>query len=319
MVLFGMYSYHNRSLSTEKAKHSEITESIARNSKQTIEQKIPLEVKPVSTKNVTKSTASPIPEIKRISKTALIPKTTPISKAPLKVTIKATAIPSIKMMPSKKVTPAIKSVLTPVPVQPKLLIEKIKGKGNAGQAIVVAASGFGKVSATIETFEKFNGKWKHVSSISGNIGRNGFAYNKKEGDGHSPVGIFSLGSAFGKYSNPGTAKVYRKSTPNDFWVDDSNSSLYNTWQVGPVNGRWTSAESMYIAAYNYGFVINYNTSKRTPGKGSAIFFHVWSGAGHGTAGCIATSQANVISILKWLKPSKNPLIIEGPMSEILKM
>ena len=81
----------------------------------------------------------------------------------------------------------------------------------------------------------------------------------------------------------------------------------------------TSAENMYIPQYNYGFVINYNTANRIPGKGSAIFFHVWSGPGQGTAGCTATAQNNVISILNWLNPSKNPVIIEGPMSEVIKM
>jgi len=203
--------------------------------------------------------------------------------------------------------------------KPKLLIDKISGKGNAKQAIVVTTNGFGNVSATITTFENVNGSWKQVSSFAGNVGRAGFTYNKVEGDGHSPIGIYALGTAFGRYSNPGTEVNYRQSTTNDFWVDDVNSRLYNTWQKGPAKGRWTSAEKMYIPQYNYGFVINHNTSKRIPGKGSAIFFHVWSGSGRGTAGCTAAAQTNVINTLKWLKPSKSPVIIEGPMSEILKM
>jgi L,D-peptidoglycan transpeptidase YkuD (ErfK/YbiS/YcfS/YnhG family) len=216
---------------------------------------------------------------------------------------------------SSKSTNQISPPIAPKPAS-KLLIDKINGKGNARQAIVVTTNGFGRVSSTITTFEKTNEKWIQVASFSGNIGKNGFVYNKVEGDGHSPIGIFTLGTAFGKYSNPSTKMNYRKSTANDFWVDDSNSPLYNTWQKGPVSGRWTSAENMYISAYNYGFVINYNTSKRIPGKGSAIFFHVGSGK---TAGCTSTSQNNVISILKWLNPSKAPIIIEGPMSEVLKM
>jgi len=203
--------------------------------------------------------------------------------------------------------------------EPKLLIDKIKNKGNAKQVIVVTTSSYSNVNATITTFENINGIWRQIASFAGNVGNKGFIYNKVEGDGRSPVGIFSLGTAFGRYANPGTSMTYRRSNTNDFWVDDVKSSLYNTWQTGPVNGRWNSAEKMYIPQYNYGFVINYNTAKRVPGKGSGIFFHVWSGAGHGTAGCIATSQSNVINTLKWLKPSNNPVIIEGPMSEVLKM
>ncbi|MGH4125062.1 MAG: L,D-transpeptidase family protein [Clostridium sp.] len=200
-----------------------------------------------------------------------------------------------------------------------LLIDRINGKGNAKQAIVVTTNGFGSVNATITTFENINGNWKQIHSLAGNVGRTGFTSNKVEGDGHSPIGVFSLGTAFGRYSNPGTAMDYRQSTPNDFWADDLNSPLYNTWQEGPANGRWNSAEKMYIPQYNYGFVINYNTANIIPGKGSAIFFHVWSGSGQGTAGCIATAQYNVISILKWLNPSRHPVIIQGPMSEVTKI
>ncbi|MGV8984360.1 L,D-transpeptidase family protein [Clostridium sp.] len=214
-----------------------------------------------------------------------------------------------------------KSVAPPVDSNSKseLLIDKIKGKGNANQAIVVTTSDFGTVNATITTFENVNGTWKQVDSYAGDIGRTGFAYAKSEGDGHSPIGIFSLGTTFGRNSNPGTSMDYKQSTSNDFWVDDVHSPLYNTWQQGPVNGRWNSAEKMYIPQYNYGFVINYNTAERVPAKGSAIFFHVWSGAGNGTAGCISAAEENVIRTLKWLNPSKNPIIIEGPMSEVQKM
>ena len=204
-------------------------------------------------------------------------------------------------------------------IKGQLLIDRIVGKGKSEQAIVVTTSSFACISATIETFENVNGAWRQVNSFPGNIGKNGFTYNKIEGDGHSPIGIFTLGTAFGRYPNPGTSMNYRQSTPNDFWVDDSNSTLYNTWQEGPVNERWNSAENMYIPQYNYAFLINYNTVDRMKGKGSAIFFHVWSGEGTGTGGCTAIAEDNVISILKWLNPSKNPVIIEGPMSEVINM
>ena len=230
----------------------------------------------------------------------------------------------LQLASSKKETTSIKQTKIETSssepsTQPELLINKINGKGNAKQAIVVTTNSFGSVNATIKTFENSNGKWKQVHSFSGNVGRSGFANNKVEGDGRSPIGIFSLGTAFGRNNDPGTSVNYRQSTTNDFWVDDVNSSLYNTWQKGPASGRWNSAEKMYIPQYNYGIVINYNTTNRIPGKGSAIFFHVWSGSGQGTAGCIAASQSNVINILNWLKPSANPIIIEGPMSEVLKM
>ena len=64
----------------------------------------------------------------------------------------------------------------------------------------------------------------------------------------------------------------------DVWVDDSASSLYNTHQRTPANGRWASAEKLLNQpAYNYAQVIGYNEA-RTPGRGSAIFLHVDQGA-----------------------------------------
>nr|WP_308201911.1 SH3 domain-containing protein [Priestia megaterium] len=197
---------------------------------------------------------------------------------------------------------------------PKLVVDSFKTLGNAQQVILVTADNYDTKSAKIQTFEKVDGKWKQVLTANGVLGQKGFALSKKEGDMESPTGKYTIGTGFGRYANPGTKLPYRKITANDVWVDDSKSSLYNTWQQKPANGRWTSAENMDIPAYDYGFVINYNES-RTPGKGSAIFFHVGTNY---TAGCTATSKEQVVSILKWLNPEKNPVIIQSPVSELDK-
>ncbi|WP_418056213.1 SH3 domain-containing protein [Priestia megaterium] len=197
---------------------------------------------------------------------------------------------------------------------PKLVVDSFKTLGNAQQVILVTADNYDTKSAKIQTFEKVDGKWKQVLTANGVLGQKGFALSKKEGDMESPTGKYTIGTAFGRYENPGTKLPYQKITANDVWVDDSKSSLYNTWQQKPANGRWTSAENMDIPAYDYGFVINYNES-RTPGNGSAIFFHVGTNY---TAGCTATSKEQVVSILKWLNPEKNPVIIQSPVSELDK-
>lgn len=204
----------------------------------------------------------------------------------------------------------------------KLLVERIANIGTAEQVVIVTTDSFSSDSATIQVFEKSDGQWKQVfSKMLGVIGMNGFGLNKVEGDGKSPVGKFTFGTGFGKNINPGTAIAFRQVNYNDYWVDDSNSAFYNTWQTGPANGRWNSAEKLLISAwlYNYAVVINYNTDARTPWKGSAIFFHEWRAEGSGTAGCIATTEVNLLNIMRWLNPAKNPVIIQGPMSEVLKM
>jgi glucan-binding YG repeat protein len=196
---------------------------------------------------------------------------------------------------------------------PSTIADQFTTIDDNNQLILVTTSGYSTNVAKIRTFEKVDSKWYEKQNISGFIGKEGFATIMKEGAKKSPRGKFSIGTAFGRYQNPGTKLPYRQITSDDVWVDDPASSLYNTWQKqSENNSRWTSAEKMNIPAYNYGFVINYNTVERIPGAGSAIFFHVASSY---TLGCTGTVQNNVLSILKWVDPSKLPVIIQTPESE----
>ncbi|THE12528.1 hypothetical protein E1I69_10750 [Bacillus timonensis] len=208
----------------------------------------------------------------------------------------------------------------PKPVtQPEIsgnIADTLKTVNGNKQLILVTANGYNTNRATIQAFEKdANGKWNPILSTTGYIGKNGFTTNKKEGDGKSPVGKYTIGTAFGQKGNPGTKLSFRNITNDDVWVDDPESPLYNSWQSrSATQGQWKSAEDMMHRLYTYGFVINYNT-ERTPYKGSAIFFHVGSGY---TLGCTATSEANVIKLLKWLDPAKNPVIVQTPAQELNK-
>ncbi|MCH4866657.1 L,D-transpeptidase family protein [Bacillus sp. 1006-3] len=192
---------------------------------------------------------------------------------------------------------------------------KLKTVGKNKQLILVTANGYGTSKAQIQTFERDkNGYWVKKLSVSGYIGKYGFAKKMSEGGKASPRGKYTIGTTFGRVKNPGTKMTYRKITNKDVWVDDVKSNLYNTWQKKPTKNRWKSAEEMNQKAYQYGFVINYNT-KRTRGAGSAIFFHV---SNMYTLGCTGTSQTNVVKIMKWLDPKKNPVIIQTPKSELKK-
>jgi len=200
-------------------------------------------------------------------------------------------------------------------ISEKTVVDQMKTLGNSKQVILVKASNEQTRNVTIETYEKLNNSWKKLHTYSGVIGKNGMTSSKREGDYKTPEGKYTITTAFGRQSNPGTKLTYKKITSNDVWVDDSNSKLYNSWQLASENkGRWDSAEQMNIPLYEYGFVINYNLS-RIPYKGSAIFFHVEGKSGY-TAGCTATSKFNVLSILKWLDPVKSPVIIQTPVNKL---
>jgi L,D-peptidoglycan transpeptidase YkuD (ErfK/YbiS/YcfS/YnhG family) len=204
---------------------------------------------------------------------------------------------------------------------PKIPIEQLHSLGSAEQAILVTAPSYGDTSVKIETFEKINGLWyEKFAPLKGVIGELGFTPKMTEGNKQSPEGVFTLGSAFGKYANPGTALPYQQVNADDYWVDDPESRLYNTWQTGPVNGRWTSAEHLLRSdgAYDYAVVIDFNTD-RIPGDGSAIFLHVWLPQDNSTLGCTALSESDLLEIMKWLDPSKHPIIIQGTADFVSKL
>ena len=50
--------------------------------------------------------------------------------------------------------------------------------------------------------------------------------------------------------------------------------------------------------YKYGAVINYNTNPIIKGKGSAIFLHIWRNENEVTAGCVATSEKNLLTFIE---------------------
>ena len=211
-----------------------------------------------------------------------------------------------------------KYLTTKKPVVNRNLAEGLKTVGSNKQLILVTSNGYHTSNAEIRTFERnAQGKWVPVLTTKGFIGKYGFAKetDMKEGGKRSPIGKYTIGTAFGRKANPGTKLNYRQITSDDVWVDDPKSKLYNTWQSKKkTKGQWNSAENMNISAYTYGFVINYNT-KRTPYKGSAIFFHIGNSY---TLGCTATSEENVKKILKWLDPKKKPVIIQTPINELNK-
>ena len=199
-------------------------------------------------------------------------------------------------------------------------IDKLNKMDNlkaAEQIVLVLADDLETRKATAYIYEKVNGQWQPAfEPIKSVIAKNGLTYDKKEGDKESPIGVFSLYRCFGWGGNPGTKLHYTKFEKNDFWVDDEKSDFYNTYQKGLPNGRWASAEDLYGIGDTYRFfiVIEYNTDVPVPGKGSAIFMHIWKGEESYTSGCTAMAEENLLKIIKWLDPFKNPLLLQYPKS-----
>lgn len=171
--------------------------------------------------------------------------------------------------------------------------------GAATQVLLVVSTGS---TARVRACERRDGLWVSVlGTMSGHVGGRGVAPAgaKREGDLRTPSGTFTLGRGFGQRADPGVVFPWQGVGPRDVWVDDPDSSLYNTWQQTPVAERWNSAEPLDVPAYAYAQVIDYNTA-RSPGRGSAIFLHV--DLGRTTAGCVALPHPDLLRVLRWERP-----------------
>jgi L,D-peptidoglycan transpeptidase YkuD (ErfK/YbiS/YcfS/YnhG family) len=195
----------------------------------------------------------------------------------------------------------------------KDLVEKKAGESQ--QVLIIASDNPSSSVAVVYPFSRLRGQWDLVfKPINAVIGRNGFALpgEKREGDGKTPSGIYPLEFAFGYATTILTKMAYRQATEKDVWVDDANSIDYNTWaRKGETIAASYEEMRRRDNLYKIGIVIGYNTSPVVKGSGSAIFFHVWTGPGTPTAGCIAMAEADLMAILDWLDPSQKPLVVMG--------
>ncbi len=161
--------------------------------------------------------------------------------------------------------------------------------------------------------EDENSPWKvELGPMKAQIGRNGFGNpgEKEEGNGKLPAGEWDLAFAYGFAPEPpAELKIpYRQITDSDFWVDESTAPEYNHWVSGPEPAVSHESLTQLKIRYNIGLVTLYNVHPTNPGKGSAIFLHVWLNPENPTAGCVALDRDDVVKILQWLDSSKRPRI-----------
>jgi len=206
------------------------------------------------------------------------------------------------------------------------------------QLMVVITDGWSNIQGTIYCFEKHHNKWTLKFSNPIVVGGKGLGIGdgviplsidnapvKKEGDMKSPAGFFTIGTAFG-YADYKDAKwiknPYVRATDTLICVDDVHSAYYNTLvDNDPKKSDYNSFEHMRLQKdyYKWGLFINHNSPKVVPGDGSCVFMHIWGGADHGTAGCTAMTEANLLRILHWIKASDSPLLVQLPKDEYRKI
>lgn len=189
----------------------------------------------------------------------------------------------------------------------------------SGQHLVAVVDEPGSTTGRLHRYERRGGEWHAVGTpVPIVVGRSGVG-PKREGDGRSPRGVFPLGFAFGY---PEAAPVetdvpYRHLPPESVCVDDGASERYNQIVFQPGSDTdWESAEAMRRDLahgddlYALGVTVEYNPSASS-GAGSCIFLHIWRGPESPTAGCTAMPEEDLRSVLGWLQPREEPILVQG--------
>lgn len=181
-----------------------------------------------------------------------------------------------------------------------------------GQLVTVTVSGPSATTADLRAWERQPaGDWRAtIAALRVRVGTDGVG-KASESSRRTPAGSYSLDQAFGRQPDPGTKLPYRHVGNDDWWVSDTRSPAYNTYQrcrIGTCRFDESAGENLGKAgaSYDYALVIGYNTAKPVAGAGSAFFLHVDAGAA--SAGCVEVPRATVISLLRWLDPGRHPRI-----------
>ncbi len=175
---------------------------------------------------------------------------------------------------------------------------------NTEQLFVIA--GVGETTATVSMHEKDSrGEWRQIMTTPGYIGLNGLG-KEMEGDGKTPVGVFSFNAAFGIAEDPGCTLGYHQVTEDDYWSGDVRKGYgYNEMvsirDLPDLNTEESEHLIDYTVPYQYCLNISYNEGGK-PGLGSAIFLHCMDAARPFTHGCVAIPTEQMRLVMQHVRP-----------------
>jgi L,D-peptidoglycan transpeptidase YkuD (ErfK/YbiS/YcfS/YnhG family) len=173
--------------------------------------------------------------------------------------------------------------------------------GNATQVVSVVSTGGS--NARMDIFQRTAAGWQPLKTgIPTHVGSAGMAPQAKSEVPATPMGVYTLDSAFGTAPNPGGALPYTQVGSNYWWSGDDHSPTFNSMQIcqkAQCPFSTGASENLMIPQYKHAVVMGVNKNK-VPGGGSAFFFHTTDG--QPTEGCVAIDDPTLVSIIRWLQP-----------------
>ena len=131
------------------------------------------------------------------------------------------------------------------------------------------------------------------------IGKKGLNPKKIEGDHCTPIGVFNIGKVYYRPDRVKKLETILETkiiTKNMGWCDDPYNKNYNKEII---LSKKNKGEKLFRkdGIYDILIVIEYNTKKTRPFKGSAIFIHLTKNY-KPTKGCIALKKNDLLILLK---------------------
>jgi D-alanyl-D-alanine dipeptidase len=199
-----------------------------------------------------------------------------------------------------------------------------------GQAVVVTTPNWASPGGTLQRWSRSDAQtsWQKVGApVAVVIGEHGLGWGlglhrvpddgaprKAEGDRRAPAGVFRLTGVFGRAAQADSRLPWQSITPTLEAVDDPASRFYNRIvdRVRVARPDWHSSERMAaIPDYALGIVVAHNP-QNIRGAGSCIFLHLWLGNRPGTAGCTVLHERDLVTLVRWLDPAREPVLIQLP-------
>ena len=203
------------------------------------------------------------------------------------------------------------------------------------QLILSLAPDWSSKQGTLQRYERDpNGPWRKMGEIIPVLyGKQGLAWGrgvlggdqpglrKREGDGRTPAGAFTLGTIYG--NDPalpdGADFPYHQVTSLDAWPDDPKNPFYNQHVTVDATHppAWFASQRMRVGdpAYRWRVEIRHNADPVEPGAGSATFFHIRRGDTRPTSGCTTMAEPALRDLVIWLCAAANPRYVLLPKAE----
>ena len=173
--------------------------------------------------------------------------------------------------------------------------------GAATQVVSVVSTGGS--NARMDIYQRTAAGWQPLKAgIPTHVGSLGMAPQAKSEVPATPMGVYTLDSAFGTAPNPGGGLPYTQVGPNHWWSGDDHSPTFNSMQVCEKSQcpfSTADSENLQIPQYKHAVVMGVNKNKG-PGGGAAFFFHTTDGGP--TEGGVAIDDATLVQIIQWLRP-----------------